>query len=182
MFSPFPVHPQTHANSLYTDGRCARHSQVNDESSPACGLPRETRFYDPDRLSARENVAVSEVALGGLLNKRRTNMATIGTFTKDGAGFAGTIQTLTLNAKVTFEPQEKRSDNAPDYRVFHITDGFTSEIGAAWKKTSKENAEYLSVSLDDPSFPEKINARLVKTGSEQGHTLFWERARPNNGR
>ncbi len=109
-------------------------------------------------------------------------MATIGTFTKDGAGFAGTIQTLTLNAKVTFEPQEKRSDNAPDYRVFHITDGFTSEIGAAWKKTSKENAEYLSVSLDDPSFPEKINARLVKTGSEQGHTLFWERARPNNGR
>ena len=30
-------------------------------------------------------------------------MATIGTFKKDGAGFTGTIQTLTLKAKVTFE-------------------------------------------------------------------------------
>jgi len=35
----------------------------------------------------------------------------------------------------------------------------------------------LSVSIDDPSFAEKINCRLVKTGSEQGHTLYWERQR-----
>ena len=89
---------------------------------------------------------------------------------------------LTLNAKLTFEPQEKRSDNAPDYRVFHTTDDFTSEIGAAWKKTSKEGAEFLSVSIDDPSFAERINCRLVKTGSEQGHTLYWDRARPQNGK
>lgn len=109
-------------------------------------------------------------------------MATIGTFKKDGAGYAGTIETLTLKAKITFEPQEKRSDNAPDYRVFQIADDFSSEIGAAWKKTSKEGADYLSVSIDDPSFAERINCRLVKTGSEQGHTLFWERARPQNGR
>jgi uncharacterized protein (DUF736 family) len=109
-------------------------------------------------------------------------MATIGTFTKDGAGYAGTIETLTLKAKITFEPQEKRSDNAPDYRVFQLTDDFSSEIGAAWKKTSKEGADYLSVSIDDPSFAERINCRLVKTGSEQGHTLFWERARAQNGR
>lgn len=109
-------------------------------------------------------------------------MATIGTFKKDGAGYAGTIETLTLKAKITFEPQEKRRDNAPDYRVFQIADDFSSEIGAAWKKTSKEGADYLSVSIDDPSFAERINCRLVKTGSEQGHTLFWERARPQNGR
>ena len=32
------------------------------------------------------------------------------------------------------------------------------------------------------SFAERINCRLVKTGSEQGHTLFWERARPQNGK
>ena len=109
-------------------------------------------------------------------------MASIGTFTKDGTGFAGTIETLTLKAKITFEPQEKRSDNAPDFRVFHTTDGLSSEIGAAWKKTSREGAEYLSASIDDPSFAERINCRLVKTGISQGHTLFWERARPQNGR
>jgi uncharacterized protein (DUF736 family) len=107
-------------------------------------------------------------------------MATIGTFKKDGAGYTGTIETLTLSAKLTFEPQEKRSDKAPDFRVFQIADDFTSEIGAAWKKKSQEGAEYLSVSIDDPSFAERINCRLVKTGSEQGHTLFWERQKPRD--
>jgi uncharacterized protein (DUF736 family) len=109
-------------------------------------------------------------------------MAIIGTFTKDGAGYAGTIETLTLKAKITFEPEEKRNDNSPDYRVFQIAEGFTSDIGAAWKKTSREGKEYLSVSIDDPSFAERINCRLVKTGSEQGHTLFWERPRPDDGK
>jgi uncharacterized protein (DUF736 family) len=104
----------------------------------------------------------------------------IGTFKKDGNGYAGNIETLTLRAKITFEPTDKRGDKAPDYRVFLISDDFTSEIGAAWKKISRESAEYLSVSIDDPSFAEKINCRLVKTGSELGHTLFWERQRPRD--
>jgi uncharacterized protein (DUF736 family) len=107
-------------------------------------------------------------------------MAIIGTFKKDGSGYAGSIETLTLKAQLTFEPSDKKSDKAPDFRVLHIGDGFTSEIGAAWKKTSREGAEYLSVSLDDPSFAEKLNCRLVKTGSESGHTLFWERTRPRD--
>jgi uncharacterized protein (DUF736 family) len=109
-------------------------------------------------------------------------MAIIGNFKKDGPGYAGTIETLTLSAKLTFEPVEKKSENAPDYRVFHLSQEFSSEIGAAWKKTAKEGAEYLSVSIDDPSFAERINCRLVKTGSDQGHTLFWERQRPQNGK
>jgi uncharacterized protein (DUF736 family) len=109
-------------------------------------------------------------------------MATIGTFKKDGVGYAGTVETLTLSAKLTFEPVEKKSDSAPDFRVFHLTDSVSSEIGAAWKKTSREGAEYLSVSIDDPSFAERINCRLVKTGSDQGHTLYWERTRPQNGK
>lgn len=108
-------------------------------------------------------------------------MATIGTFKKDGKGYAGIIETLTLKAKITFEPTDKKSDKAPDFRVFQIADGFTSEIGAAWKKSSQEGgSEYLSVSIDDPSFAAKINCRLVKTGAEEGHSLFWERTRPRD--
>jgi uncharacterized protein (DUF736 family) len=110
-------------------------------------------------------------------------MAIIGTFKKDGAGYAGTIETIALKARITFEPLEKRNGNAPDFRVFHLTDSYTSDIGAAWKKISKEGgAEYLSASIDDPSFPERINCRLVKTGSEQGYTLYWERPRPDDGK
>jgi uncharacterized protein (DUF736 family) len=129
-------------------------------------------------------MAVSEAAMGGFNNmKRRLLMATIGTFKKDGAGYSGRIETLTLSANITFEPVEKKAGSAPDFRVFHQTNGFSTEIGAAWKKTAKEGgAEYLSVSIDDPSFAERINCRLVKTGSEQGHTLFWERPRPQNGK
>ena len=97
-------------------------------------------------------------------------MAIIGSFNKDGNGYSGTLETLTLKARLSFEPTGKKSDNARDYRVFHLTDDYSSEIGAAWKKTSRESAEYLSVSLDDPSFVERINCRLVKTGAEQGHT------------
>jgi uncharacterized protein (DUF736 family) len=107
-------------------------------------------------------------------------MAMIGTFKKDGEGYGGSIETLTLSATVTLEPASKRGDSAPDFRIFHDADGFSSEIGAAWKKTSKEGAEYLSVSLDDPSFADRINCRLVKTGIEQGYTLFWERQRPRD--
>ena len=107
-------------------------------------------------------------------------MATIGTFKKDGENYTGSIETLTLRAKLTFEPTLKKSDNAPDFRVFNHTDDYTSEIGAAWKKTSREGAQYLSVRLDDPSFAVPINCRLIKTGSELGHSLIWERTRPRD--
>jgi uncharacterized protein (DUF736 family) len=43
----------------------------------------------------------------------------------------------------------KASKNAPDYRVLTGT----TEIGAAWMKTSAEGNPYLAVRLDDPSFP-----------------------------
>ena len=36
------------------------------------------------------------------------------------------------------------------------------ELGAAWKKTSKEGRPYTSVKLDDPSFPAPVYASLVE--------------------
>jgi uncharacterized protein (DUF736 family) len=100
-------------------------------------------------------------------------MATIGTFTKtqDGA-FQGSIKTLSLNVKTAqLRPNEKADEKAPDYRIF----AGAIEFGAAWKKTSRENREYLSVKLDDPSFPAPIYASLVE--GEDGHNLIWARSR-----
>ena len=105
-------------------------------------------------------------------------MAVIGKFTKNGAGYTGTIETLGFKAKLTLEPNtHKKSDKAPDFRVVHVAEGFTGEIGAAWIKTAKKSgSQYLSLSIhDDPSLIAAINCRLVKTGTENGHTLFWER-------
>jgi uncharacterized protein (DUF736 family) len=47
------------------------------------------------------------------------------------------------------------------------------EIGAAWKRTSKDNTPYHSVKLDDPSFPTPIFANLVE--DEAGYALIWSR-------
>lgn len=100
-------------------------------------------------------------------------MANIGIFTAQNNGFAGTVRTLTLNVKVKITPSDKESENAPDYRIVAGT-GF--EIGAAWKKVSKADRPYLSVTLDDPSFPATIYARLVE-GDDGAHNLIWSRSK-----
>ena len=100
-------------------------------------------------------------------------MATIGTFTKTTDGFTGSINTLSLNVKsATFRPNDKSDDKAPDFRIF----AGKAELGAAWKKVSAEEREYLSVKLDDPSFADAIYASLVETDDEV-HSLVWSRSR-----
>ncbi|AVO39997.1 DUF736 domain-containing protein [Simplicispira suum] len=100
-------------------------------------------------------------------------MANIGTFTAQNGNYTGTVRTLTLNVKVRLVPSDKASENAPDYRVVA---GNGLEIGAAWKKLSKAERPYLSVTLDDPSFPATLYARLVE-GEDGAHNLIWSRSK-----
>jgi uncharacterized protein (DUF736 family) len=97
----------------------------------------------------------------------------IGHFQTTDDGYTGVIKTLTFTTEAVFEPAERKSEQSPDYRV---TNGET-EIGAAWKKTSRASTEYLSVQLDGPALPTAIECALFKTGTESGHTLVWERPR-----
>ena len=98
-------------------------------------------------------------------------MATIGSFIRSGDTFTGTVKTLSITAKATIRPADKASDKAPDYRVF----ANQVEFGAAWKKTSGEGRDYLSVKLDDPSFPAPIYATLVEAEEADSHSLIWSR-------
>lgn len=99
-------------------------------------------------------------------------MATIGTFTKSGADFAGVLKTLTLYVKARITTADKDSERAPDYRIF----ADTIEIGAAWKKTSKADRDYLSVKIDDPSLPAPVFASLVEADdSGKSFNLIWSR-------
>jgi uncharacterized protein (DUF736 family) len=97
-------------------------------------------------------------------------MTTIGTFKRNGQGYEGKLITLTAATKLRFTPAEKASDTQPDYRVF----AGTIELGAAWTKLTADGIEYLSVRLDDPSFPRPINAALFH---REGQTfdLVWSR-------
>ena len=102
-------------------------------------------------------------------------MANIGTFTADKDGFAGTIRTLTLNVKAKLVPNEdKTRENSPDFRV-EAAGGY--DVGAAWSKTSEAGRNYLSVVLDDPSFPAAVYARLYE-GEDGKHDLIWSRSKP----
>jgi len=107
-----------------------------------------------------------------LIHRKEIIMANIGIFTAQNDSFTGTVRTLTLNVKVKFVPNTKESDNAPDYRI--VAGNF--EIGAAWKKVSKAERPYLSATLDDPSFPATIYARLVE-GEVGVHNLIWSRSK-----
>jgi uncharacterized protein (DUF736 family) len=99
-------------------------------------------------------------------------MATIGTFAKNGEDeFTGSVNTLTLNVKARISRAEKGNDKAPDYRIF----SGTTEFGAAWKKTSPNGREYLSVKLDDPSLPAPIFASLVAIEDGESYSLIWSR-------
>jgi uncharacterized protein (DUF736 family) len=100
-------------------------------------------------------------------------MATIGIFTKSNDGYTGSVKTLTLNVKATLRPADKDSDKYPDYRIF----AGAIEFGAAWKKISKAEREYLKVKLDDPSLPAPIFASLVEAEDGESWNLIW--SRPN---
>jgi uncharacterized protein (DUF736 family) len=104
-------------------------------------------------------------------------MAIIGKFKTTDEGY---IETLTIKAQAAIRSAKKSKDSQPDFNVIHIAEDFESDIGDAWKETSqRDSSEYLSVSLDDPLFTSKIYCRLVKTGAEKDHTLFWDRPRPS---
>lgn len=101
-------------------------------------------------------------------------MATIGTFTSTETGFTGSIRTLALNVKARIARIENPSDKGPHFRIY----AGNVELGAAWQKRSNESdRDYLSVKLDDPSFPAPIYATLAEVEGEDGLQLIW--SRPN---
>ena len=97
-------------------------------------------------------------------------MSRIGTFTKLDDGFNGSLQTLSLNVKCKIVPINTTQDKGPDYRVL----AGPLEIGAAWKRQTSANRAYLSVKIDDPSFPAPVNARLIDE-QDGSSSLYWSR-------
>ncbi len=107
-------------------------------------------------------------------------MSQIGTFTatKEG-GWTGTVHTLTIETKVRLVPNDNReSDQAPAFRIY----AGRSEIGAAWQQRSSGETpkDYLSVRLDDPSWPEPITAALFTVDESREARLIWSRRREDS--
>ena len=100
-------------------------------------------------------------------------MAVIGEFTTNGNNsIIGNVRTLTVSMKARLNPIERVSRDAPDFR---ITAGNGVEVGAGWKAVSNDGEEYISVKLDDPSFPAPVYATLSETDTAGEYTLIWSR-------
>ena len=100
-------------------------------------------------------------------------MPVIGSFAVVKDGYAGTIRTLTLSAKVRMVANDrKEAEGSPDFRIM----AGTAEIGVAWRKTKQGSQEtFLHVKLDDPALPQPIWAALLEAGEEGGARLLWHR-------
>lgn len=96
-------------------------------------------------------------------------MNTIGFFRREGDEFVGQVQTLSLDAAVRLTPTDKVSSKAPDYVALRGQ----AECGAAWK-VSDAPGVILNLKLDDPAWPEPINARLM-AAQDEALPLTWIR-------
>ena len=104
----------------------------------------------------------------------------IGNFTYNEAQdtFTGELATLEVGArKVSFRPNEPRTEKAPHYRVVTLSKSGDVEFGAARKRSSEEGREYLSVKLDDPALTQPLNCALVEPSDGEGFSLVWSRGR-----
>ena len=103
-------------------------------------------------------------------------MPQIGTFTKTKTGFSGRLRTLALDVELTIRPAEKSdAENAPDYRIFAAED---LEVGAAWSRSGERAGDYLSTSIDDPTFTQPLRAALFQSEADaKVWNLMW--SRPN---
>jgi uncharacterized protein (DUF736 family) len=98
-------------------------------------------------------------------------MPQIGTlFRRADGSLHGSLKTLTLEIELVLRPCAKEHERSPDYRVL----SGSLEFGAAWKRTSHADREYLSVKLDDPCFPAPIYASIIEM--EDGEQrIIWTR-------
>lgn len=100
-------------------------------------------------------------------------MPVIGTFSAVKDGYAGTIRSLTISAKVRIIANDrKETEAAPDFRIV----AGAAEIGAAWRKTKQGTEQtYLRVKLDDPALPQPIWGALLEATEDGVARLLWRR-------
>ena len=73
-----------------------------------------------------------------------------------------------------------KSLNSPDYSIIAKSrSGKDVEVGSAWRKTIKSGAkageEFLTLTIDDPSFPSALNVAAFKNGRPGEWDVGWRR-------
>lgn len=111
-------------------------------------------------------------------------MTTIGTLTKRVDGpeevLSGAIETLQMQLEIILRPTGAVDDGPhPSYTAYaKAPSGGFAEVGAGWCKTLKSpdrfGEVFISLTLDDPSFPHPLNVAAFKDG-EDSYRITWRR-------
>jgi len=103
-------------------------------------------------------------------------MAHIGTFKAISNGFEGELFMLPLTTKgvrvVKIDPP-MANKKAPSHRIMVGR----SEIGSAWSKTTEDERDYLSLTLDFPGLVAPIYAIVIADNEGDGFSAYWSRAK-----
>lgn len=95
---------------------------------------------------------------------------------KDDGSFTGELLTLTLEVPIAFVPIPKKTDNAPSWRIM----AGRAEVGSAWlNENEKTGRKHVSLTLEGPELPFKINANLGRApgqDSDDAFDIIWNRA------
>jgi uncharacterized protein (DUF736 family) len=93
----------------------------------------------------------------------------------------GYICTLRLNLNIRLIKVAKSvNPNAPDYKIVAWGDkGVEAIIGAGWikrmKKVGREDEEFITLTIDDPSFPQPLNVAAFKVANSDELEITFRR-------
>jgi uncharacterized protein (DUF736 family) len=129
----------------------------------------------PARMSGALQAAYASVTVG-LAAAGPDQGEGLGAFVVEEVGLDRSVEArvVQLDGEIIAAIAGALRPGRPDLVVLRCTT--YTQFGAAWKKTARESdREYLSVKLDDPSFPAPIYSSLVKVEGDEGFTLIWSR-------
>jgi uncharacterized protein (DUF736 family) len=93
----------------------------------------------------------------------------------------GEIHSLEIDLQFRLASRSgQTSENSPDYSVIAKSrSGKDVEVGSAWRKRIKAGAkvgeEFLTLTIDDPSFPAALNVAAFKNGQPGQWDVGWRR-------
>ena len=103
-------------------------------------------------------------------------MAHIGSFKAIQNGFEGELFMLPLTTKgvrvVKIDPP-LANKKAPTHRVLVGR----AEIGSAWPKTTDDNRDYLSLTIDFPGLVAPVYAIIIQDKEGDDFSAYWSRAK-----
>jgi uncharacterized protein (DUF736 family) len=78
---------------------------------------------------------------------------------------------------IEIRPAHKTTDREPDYRVFADKGERQDECGAGWHRRGTRGRDFVSLSIDDPTWPGALNFLLLLDSDGQNAVLVWTRVK-----